>query len=85
MKDRLVEAVVGWARRSNYRQVVLDVGNANAPAIGLYARHGFVSTGTTGTLPAPRAHVTEQEMVFHYDSIHGERRKGERQVADPLE
>lgn len=57
--DRLIEAVVGWARENGYPRVLLDVADENAPAVALYARHGFEPTGEVGTLPAPREHVTE--------------------------
>ena len=60
----LVEAVLAWARSAGYERVVLEVGDENAVAGRLYARMGFVATGATGTLPAPRTHIREHEMAF---------------------
>ncbi len=58
---QLVEAVIEWARTGGYERVVLDVADENAAAIALYERHGFVTNGTTGTLPPPREHIREHE------------------------
>ena len=60
---QLIDAVVEWARSAGFNRMMLDVGTENAPAIGLYARHGFVPTGRTGSLPPPREHVAEFEMT----------------------
>ncbi len=62
--DRLVDAVVDWARAAGYARVVLDVGDTNMPAIRLYERKGFKSTGRTTTLPDPRTHVREHERAL---------------------
>lgn len=62
--DALLAAVVDHARQSGYARVVLDVGDVNEAAQALYARHGFTRTGRTGTLPAPRTHVTEHELAL---------------------
>ncbi len=62
--DRLVEAVVLWARSIGYERVLLEVADENAAAIKLYERHGFAPTGRTGTLPAPRTHVREHERCL---------------------
>ncbi len=51
--DRLVEAVVDWARVAGYARVVLDVGDTNVPAIRLYQSKGFEPTGRAATLPVP--------------------------------
>ncbi len=59
--NRLVDAVVDWARAAGYARVVLDVGNTNVRAIRLYERKGFKPTGRTSTLPDPRSHVREHE------------------------
>ena len=58
----LMEAAIAWVRAGNFERVLLEVGDGNARAIGFYARYGFKPTGATGTLPAPREHVTEHEM-----------------------
>ena len=57
----LVDAVVAWARARGSGRLLLDVADANAPAIALYERKGFQPTGVTGTLPAPREHLTEHQ------------------------
>ncbi len=57
----LVDAVVAWARAGGYGRVLLDVADANDTAIRLYAGRGFVPTGVTGCLPAPREHVLEHQ------------------------
>jgi GNAT superfamily N-acetyltransferase len=62
--EALVREVVAWARAAGHGRLALDVGDANAPAIALYARTGFVPTGRTGTLPPPRTHVTEHERAL---------------------
>lgn len=62
--DRLVDAVVDWARQAGYGRVVLDVGDANLPAIRLYERKGFEPTGRAGTLPDPRTHLREHERAL---------------------
>ncbi|QDU67482.1 GNAT family N-acetyltransferase [Engelhardtia mirabilis] len=62
--DRLVEAVVDWARRRGCSRLLLDVGDDNGPAIGLYLRHGFAPTGRRSCLPPPREHVTEHELAL---------------------
>ena len=64
MGDRLVEAVVDWARVAGYARVVLDVGDTNVPAIRLYQSKGFEPTGRTATLPEPRTHVREHERAL---------------------
>lgn len=59
----LVDAVVAWARQARAKQILLDVGDWNAPAIGLYASKGFHPTGAVGTLPPPREHITEHQRA----------------------
>jgi ribosomal protein S18 acetylase RimI-like enzyme len=46
--DVLVQAVIEWAA-SQHARLRLDVRSDNAPAVALYARHGFVMIG-----PKPR-------------------------------
>lgn len=62
--QELIDAVVGWARSEGFARLVLDVGENNVNAIALYTRKGFKPTGQTGTLPPPRNHIKEQEMVL---------------------
>jgi hypothetical protein len=42
----------------------LDVGDANLPARRLYERMGFTPTGVVGTMPPPRDHIAEHELVL---------------------
>ena len=60
----LVCAVVAWANELGVKRLVLDVGVRNVAARRFYERHGFIESGVTGTLPPPRAHVRELEMVL---------------------
>lgn len=60
----LVDAVVEWARAQGVTRLLLDVGEANAPAIAFYTRKGFVPTGKLGTLPPPRDHVREIQLAM---------------------
>ena len=59
--EALIDAVVEWARNSGVRRMLLDVGDHNQPAIALYARKGFKSNGTIGSLPTPRSHIREHQ------------------------
>ena len=59
----LVDAVVQWARTQGLIRLLLDVGEKNAPAIALYTRKGFVPNGDVGTLPPPREHLREIQLV----------------------
>ncbi len=58
---QLIDAVVAWARAAGCERMVLDVSDDNAAAIACYAALGFVPTGITGTLPAPRSHLGEHQ------------------------
>jgi len=63
----LVRAIVAWAQGEGYRQLILEVADANDAAIRLYESCGFVPTGRTGTLPPPRQHILEHEMAMNFD------------------
>ena len=52
------------ARGAGAARLVLDVGDHNTPAQGLYHRFGFRRTGRVGSLPPPRQHVTEHELAL---------------------
>ncbi len=60
----LVDAVVDWARTQGLACLLLDVAAMNVPAIALYTRKGFVPNGEVGTLPPPREHVRELQLVL---------------------
>ncbi len=64
--DALVGAVLRWARARGARRVLLDVGDANAPAQRLYARNGFTPTGVTGVVSPDRPHVKEHQRVHAF-------------------
>lgn len=61
----LIDAVIRWSGSRGFLRLVLDVADYNSPAIALYTRKGFVATGETGTLPAPRQHITEHRMALN--------------------
>jgi GNAT superfamily N-acetyltransferase len=58
----LVEAVVRWARDRGVRRLGLWVTSTNGPALALYQRCGFRSTGRTKPLDHTQS-LTELEMV----------------------
>jgi GNAT superfamily N-acetyltransferase len=60
----LVEAIIQWARTRGLSRLFLDVTEGNTPAIALYSRKGFVPSGEVGTLPPPREHVREVQLVM---------------------
>ena len=60
--DALLEAVVAWARRRSGR-LLLEVHEANVPAIRYYERHGFAFTGRTQPYPLDRS-ALELEMAI---------------------
>ena len=41
----LIEHLINSARKLSVRAITLEVRESNAPAIGLYEKHGFVSVG----------------------------------------
>ena len=59
--DVLVDEVVAWARSEGFERLVLDVADDNAVAIRMYERKGFLPTGRTAHMPAPRKHILEHE------------------------
>ena len=61
--DQLVRAVIDFARACGYERLYLDVADENAPAIGLYAKHGFEPTGEATLMPPPRDHISEHRRV----------------------
>lgn len=62
--SELVDAVILWARNHQFNRLLLDVADQNVSAIRFYESKGFTSTGITGTLPPPREHITERQLVF---------------------
>jgi len=62
--DVLVDEVVAWARSEGFERLVLDVADENEVAIGLYERKGFLPTGRTAHMPAPREHILEHERAL---------------------
>ena len=61
---RLVGEVITWARAEGYERLFLDVADENVAAIKLYERVGFLPTGRTAHMPAPREHILEHERAF---------------------
>ena len=61
--EKLIQASMGWALSAGYSQMLLDVGNDNAPAIALYGKLLFKPNGETATLPFPREHIAECRWV----------------------
>lgn len=59
----LIEAAFDVARARGHSRVTLEVGDHNVRAQRLYARHGFVPTGHTSTMPPPKDHVTEHQLA----------------------
>jgi GNAT superfamily N-acetyltransferase len=60
----LVDAIIEWARTRGLNRLFLDVTEGNTPAIALYTRKGFVPSGEVRTLPPPRDHVREVQLVM---------------------
>jgi GNAT superfamily N-acetyltransferase len=61
---RLVNAVIEWARARGHSSLLLDVADANLPAVALYHSQGFRPNGVRGTLPPPRTHIAEHQLVL---------------------
>ena len=61
VSDRLVAAVINWARLAEFQRLVLEVADENLAAVRLYERMGFIATGALGSLPPPRQHIREHE------------------------
>ena len=62
--EKLIGAVLIWARQSGFTRMELDVADDNAPAIALYERCNFLPTGETGRLSPPRSHVLEHRRAL---------------------
>jgi ribosomal protein S18 acetylase RimI-like enzyme len=60
--DRLVDAVLAWAKGEGLTNVGLWVAQDNTPAERLYARHGFARTGRVRSMVAGVADRPEFEM-----------------------
>ncbi|MGH2747910.1 MAG: GNAT family N-acetyltransferase [Actinomycetota bacterium] len=59
--ERLVDAVIAWARADGANELQLEVTNKNHAAAQLYERCGFEATGRTEPLPRNPA-LIEHEM-----------------------
>jgi ribosomal protein S18 acetylase RimI-like enzyme len=60
--ERLVAAVIAWARERGLQQVALWVTQTNTPAIALYERCGFRHTNETQPLPS-NPEILEQRLI----------------------
>ena len=60
----LVDAVVEWARSNGFVELLLEVSEDNAQAIGFYRRRGFEPNGKVGTLPPPRQHIRKHQRIL---------------------
>ena len=65
--EKLIDAIVSWARARGVSRLLLEVADDNAPAVALYDRRGFEPTGETGTLPPPREHIHEHRRSLKLD------------------
>lgn len=62
--DALLEEAARRARGMFRARLCLDVGDRNAHARALYARHGFRPTGRRFSLAPPRDHIHEHELAL---------------------
>jgi ribosomal protein S18 acetylase RimI-like enzyme len=62
----LIQAVIAWANKSGHAAARLEVADKNISATRLYERMGFVPTGNVATLPPPRNHITEHELILRF-------------------
>jgi ribosomal protein S18 acetylase RimI-like enzyme len=67
--DVLVRAVQRWARRAGYASITLWVTVGNMPAVRLYERHGFRSTGKTQPVRPDDPGLLEQEMIQTFVTV----------------
>jgi RimJ/RimL family protein N-acetyltransferase len=62
--DAVIRSGIAWARAQGYPRLRLWINDANLVAARVYARHGFVRSGTVGSFPPPREHLTEHELAL---------------------
>ena len=62
--EALIDAIIAYARTQGLARLLLDVADHNVAAIALYSKKGFVPTGETGSMPAPREHVREHRRFL---------------------
>jgi GNAT superfamily N-acetyltransferase len=60
----MLDRVIAWARDRGHQRLLLDVGDHNDRATAFYRRAAFVPTGRHSNFPAPRSHITEQELAL---------------------
>ena len=62
----LIQEAIAWAKESGYAAAQLEVADGNISATQLYERMAFVPTGNVSTLPPPRDHITEHELILRF-------------------
>ena len=62
--SELIHAVIEYAIKKNFSEIILDVYDQNTSAIELYKRKGFIFTGVKSTLPYPRKHIIKHQMLL---------------------
>jgi GNAT superfamily N-acetyltransferase len=78
VSDALAVAVSEWAQADGAARLVLWVVETNAPALRLYARHGFSATGRRQALPSHPG-LVEIEMSRDLEAqVTGSVRSGDR-------